>query len=637
MKIAYKHLLKFLVDKPELDELSEKLFQLGHEHEIDNSILDMEFTPNRGDCLSLQGLVRDLNVFYQTNMELPIFKDEISNLDLNFTNNSLDDCPAISFLNIEVKNYTTDYKEYLESYFRDLKINKNNFFTDVSNYIAYEMGQPIHSYDFDKISSGTNITLKNNSKNISFTTLIGKEVELKDSDLVFMNEGKVINLAGIMGGISSSCDHKTTNALIECAYFRPESIIGRAVKYDLHSDASHKFERGVDPLCHDKVLRRFIEIISDHAEITKLEIYNDSDNYFNQISLDIDVNRINRILGTSVTENDYINSLTKLGFKVDGRIEVPSFRHDIHHQNDLAEELARVIGYNNIAPQSINFLDGQYSNFFEKENKIRSFLVDHGFYEVINAPFSGIDNEDSIEIDNPLDSSKKFLRTNITDSLINNMLFNERRQHDSIKFFEISDIYISKNNQTKTKKLGIVVSGRVDKNHRDFSLKLDANYLIAIFNKLGADVNFNFKTVARDTLDSKLKALVTTLEIDIDDFSEDILKYERTSNPPEHFIQYKAISDFPSTFRDISYSIDNYLKIDDLKNAVLNYKDNYLKDVFIFDFFENTKTDVIKIGFRLVFQATDKTLKDIDVDKIVSKILDISYDIDGVNIPGMKK
>ena len=637
MKIAYKHLLKFLVDKPELDELSEKLFQLGHEHEIDNSILDMEFTPNRGDCLSLQGLVRDLNVFYQTNMELPIFKDEISNLDLNFTNNSLDDCPAISFLNVEVKNHTTDYKEYLESYFRDLKINKNNFFTDVSNYIAYEMGQPIHSYDFDKISSGTNITLKNNSKNISFTTLIGKEIELKDSDLVFMNEGKVINLAGIMGGISSSCDHKTTNALIECAYFRPESIIGRAVKYNLHSDASHKFERGVDPLCHDKVLRRFIEIISDHAEITKLEIYNHRDNYSNEISLDIDVNRINRILGTSVTEIDYINSITKLGFKVDDKIEVPSFRHDIYHQNDLAEELARVIGYNNIAPQSINFPEGQHSIFFEKENKIRSFLVDHGFYEVINAPFSSIDDEDSIEVDNPLDSNKRFLRTNITDSLINNMLFNERRQHDSIKFFEISDIYLSKNNQIKTKKLGIVVSGRVDNNHRDFSLKLDANYLLSIFNELGADVSFNFKTVARDTLDSKLKVPVTTLEIDIDDFSEDILKYEQTSNPPEHFIQYNAISEFPSTFRDISYSIDNYLKIDDLTNTVLNYKDHYLKDVFIFDFFENTKTDVIKIGFRLVFQATDRTLKDIDVDKIVSKILDLSYDIDGVDIPGMKK
>ena len=141
MKIAYKHLLKFIDDKPEIEDLSSKLFQLGHEHEINEGIFEMEFTPNRGDCLSLLGLTRDLNVFYKTKTNIPIYQDEISSMNLNFINKAEDKCPFISFLNIEISGPISAYKDYLENYFHDLKLNKNNFFTDISNYVGYEMGQ----------------------------------------------------------------------------------------------------------------------------------------------------------------------------------------------------------------------------------------------------------------------------------------------------------------------------------------------------------------------------------------------------------------------------------------------------------------------------------------------------------------
>ncbi len=636
MKIAYNHLLRFLVDKPSIGELSEKLFQLGHEHEIVDLIFDMEFTPNRGDCLSLCGLARDLNVFYETNLEPYIFEEPISDFDLNFINNSPVNCSSISFLNIEIKEHKIDYKDYLENYFTDLKINKNNFFTDISNYIGYEMGQPTHSYDLHKLGSSPSITLHEIEEETNFLPLLGKELKLKHSDLAFSNNNKVINLAGIMGGIETSCDQGTKNALVECAYFKPESVIGRAIKYDLHSDASHKFERGVDPLCHEKILRRFIEIVRDHAQIIKLEIFTSEENIPPNISLEIDLDRINKILGTNINMDIYTQSLSSLGFLIDKKITVPSFRSDINHQNDLAEELARVIGYNNILSQDIKLPETIYRNNFIVENKIKSFLIDNGFYEVINSPFVAINNKDSIKVDNPLDSNKAFLRTNIIDSLVNNMIFNERRQKDSIKFFEISDIYSSKDGGNSSRRIAIIASGRVDKNYQDFSKKLDINYLLSVFAKLGNIKNLDFKIVSRSNLDSKIKSPVVFLEIDIDQFPLEVLKYEQIFNEPVGFNEYKPISEFPSTYRDISYSIDDYSKMQDLQDIILGYKDDFIKDIFIFDFFENTKMNVIKIGFRIVFQSTLKTLTDEDVTKIISKIIQLSCNIEGINIPGIQ-
>ena len=140
MKIVYEHLLNFLVDKPDIEELSSKLFQLGHEHEIDGSIFDMEFTPNRGDCLSLLGLARDLNVFYQTDIDIPIYKDQIGLLNLNFINQAQEKCPSISFLNIEIKGPITNYKDYLENYFKDLELNKNNFLLWFLPYLILVFG-----------------------------------------------------------------------------------------------------------------------------------------------------------------------------------------------------------------------------------------------------------------------------------------------------------------------------------------------------------------------------------------------------------------------------------------------------------------------------------------------------------------
>ena len=633
MKIAYQHLLRFLVDKPSIEDLSTKLFQLGHEHEIEGSIFDMEFTPNRGDCLSLLGLARDLNVFYETNLDVLIYEDELAKLDLNFFNKTIDECPEISFLNIQINDQVSEYKDYLNDYFIDLNINKNNFFTDVSNYVAYEMGQPTHSYDFSLIED--DITLQEFTSTSSFKTLLGNNIELEGSNLVFTSKGKIINLSGVVGGIETACSRTTKDALIECAYFRPDSIIGKAVKYNIHSDASHKFERGTDPLCHERVLRRFIEIVKDHAEIYKLEIYRNSSYDLKEAELEFNLEKINKILGLNISAEVYKDSLTKLGFKIDSTVKVPSHRSEIFHQNDLAEEIARVVGYDNIPVSNFKLKEKTNKLNLSNEMKIKAFLIDHNFAEVINSSFCSVNKPNAVRVDNPLDSNREFIRTNLIDSLVENVIFNEKRQKDSIKFFEISDVYSSVEDNLKyEKKLAIIISGRQGENYVEFSKKLNKEYLTLLFQKIGINIDKYFVNVTREQLDSKIKTPIFAIELLVDDLVCQFDDYLPVNKPLNNFIQYEPISDFPASYRDLSFSIKNSQKIDQVVRTLSGITSEIIKKSFMFDFFKNNKTNETKIGYRFIFQSNTRTLTDIEVNKEIKRITDSVLLIDSVSLPG---
>ena len=458
MKIAYSHLVQHIEENPSIEQISDSLFQLGHEHEIDGGIFDMEFTPNRGDCLSINGLLRDLAVFYTVDLHQEVFTEKLNELLIDFENLSESICPQISFLKLEIDEVPEIYKNSLDDYFVDLSLNKNNFFTDVSNYLSYETGQPTHCYDANTIKG--KLLFHEIEKNEEFETLLDKKIALTGKNAVFSLNSEVINLAGVVGGKSTSCSVNTKTVIVECAFFKPEAIIGKSVKYDIQSEASHKFERGVDPDCHDRVLRRFIKLVSEHANIKDMSIisYKSKDNPIHQIP--INVQKINQIIGINISEKEYLNYVSKLEFVVEeGFIKVPSFRSDIKTQNDLAEEVARVIGYDNISTSKISIPNNERTNHKAIENKLRFFLLDHGFYEVINSPFVNLSSEEAIKVDNPLDSNREYLRTNITNSLVDNLLFNERRQKDSIKLFEISDLYSSSNGIDKKRKLSIIASG----------------------------------------------------------------------------------------------------------------------------------------------------------------------------------
>lgn len=640
MKIAYQHLVNFIPSNPSKNELSEKLFQLGHEHEIDREIFNMELTPNRGDCLSLNGLLRDLAVFYEIEFDkIEIYKNDIDDLDIDFINKAPAACPYISFLKIEIEGPNEPYKELLKDYFEDLDINKNNFFTDISNYISYELGQPTHCYDYKKIKNKLSLEVINKSQ--SFETLLGQKIELTDKNLVFLNEAKVINLAGIMGNKNTACSNETECVLIECAYFNPEEIVGKSIKYDIKSEAAHKFERNVDPCGQEKVLRRFIKIVNDHAKIKSLSIYSLNADEFISNKINFDYKKINNILGTQFNSKEIESHLHKLGFKIkDNKIIVPSFRSDIKNNNDIAEEIARAHGYNNIDKKvfKIPNLKTTQTKSNISQNYISSFLLKHGFYEVINNPFVNSSSDYSIKIDNPLDSNKQYLRTNLEKSLLDNLLYNERRQKDSIKLYEISDIYYKDDSVKDKKVLGIICSGRVDKNYLDFSKKINSEYLINIFKVHCPDLTINPKIISRDNLETKLKNEIVYLELELDKLSDadfEALSDTKKTYKDYKFVKYKPISEYPSSFRDLSFSVKDVKKYYILQDLILNIENELLKEVFVFDFYNNQKSNEIKIGFRFIFQSSVSTITENEIKHIMDGIIKLSLKIDSVTIPGL--
>ncbi len=637
MKIAYKHLVNNIKTQPRIEEISDKLFQLGHEHDIQNEIFDIEFTPNRGDCLSVNGLLRDLNVFYDIRFDNKEFENEIESFDMKFINNAEADCNNITFLKIEIDGKIKEYKSQLKEYFQLLDVNKKNFFTDVSNYVSYETGQPTHCYDSSKL--GDTICLERLNSQCKFKTLLDKEILLTDDDLVFKSKNEVINLAGIVGGQNSSCSSKTNSVIIECAFFNPEIIIGKSLKYGIQSDAAYKFERGVDPNCQEKVLRRFIKIVMDHAEVTSVKIFNKSFNEKPHNTIPYNLASINKIIGMPISKEQYESNLKNLGFKIkENMIEVPTYRSDIRTQNDLAEELARCIGYNNIASSPLNIKNVNFKNSPEivKENITKNLLIDNGFHEVINFPFTD-NSSSSIKLDNPIDVNKPYFRENINHSLLDNLLYNERRQQDSIKLFEFSDIYkLNKNGEYENyRKLSIIASGRVGRNYKEFSKKIDQPYLGSIIGKYLQNPSSDIKELSRDKLNTKLKTKIFYLEIYLSELSDQILKYEPKSGFSSEFAIYEPISEFPKIVRDLSFSLKDHKRFEDLNSLVENFKNDYLKESFIFDLYNDQSNQILKIGYRFTFQSNKKTLTDNDVNKIMSTLISESLSIPGIEIPGI--
>ena len=643
MKIAYEHLIKFIPSRPSIENISEKFFQLGHEHEIQNNIFDMELTPNRGDCLSINGLLRDLSVFYEVTPNNEIYTDDIKSLDINFVNNSPEACPSISFLKINIQGEISAYKGIFQDYFDDLDVNKNNFFTDISNYISYETGQPTHCYDAEKVTSL--ISLETTIEEYEFKTLLDKTIKLRDENLVFVQNDEVINLAGVMGGSSTACSKDTKSVIVECAYFNPENVIGQSIKYDIKSDAAHKFERGVDPLCHEKVLRRFLKIVDEHATIKNIEIFKRDYIRHNSTEIPFSIESINNILGLSYNSEEMEDYLTKLGFNIDNnKIVAPSYRSDIKTENDIAEEVARVIGYNNIPTQPIKIpklSTTPAQNLELLEQNIKSLLISEGFFEVINDPFVNHETNNSIKLDNPLDSRRKNLRINLEKSLIDNLLYNERRQQDSIKLFEITDVYYLEKKQLKNKrKLGIICSGRVGKNYIDFSKKIDNKYLTNILDKFSKKISFNPHLINRDELETKLNNKIIYLEIDLNELENydlETLNKEKLTFNKNNFKKYIPISSFPSSVRDLSFAVADKEKYLDLQNLLLDYKHVLIKEIFIFDFYHNENKDEIKIGFRFVFQSNSSTITETDVNNILNEIIEKALSISSVEIPGLKR
>ena len=295
-----------------------------------------------------------------------------------------------------------------------------------------------------------------------------------------------------------------------------------------------------------------------------------------------------------------------------------------------------MIGYNNIESKPFKFRKID-RNKEDKILSIKNALIENGFYEVINFPFSDtkIENK-SIAIDNPLDSNRRNLRISLKESLLDNLLYNERRQRDSIKIFELSDVYHIDSKINQEKKLGIIVSGRAGENFIDYSKKLDSNYLESLLIDKYDKKRFIIEEIPRDRLKTKRKDKIFYIEILINDISMESIKNKELKKTNIEFVKYEPISEFPSSKRDFSFSITNISEYENVLQIIENFKNPNLKNSFIFDFYKNSKLDEIKLGVSLVFQSPTKTLSENEIQESISDLLKPIIKLDGVSVPGLE-
>ena len=394
----------------------------------------------------------------------------------------------------------------------------------------------------------------------------------------------------------------------------------------------------MDPLSQEQVLRRFLKIVSEHTDILSVSYFSKNYSAYKYPSVDNNLREINKILGINLSVNEFEHYLESLNFKIDDKnITPPSYRSDIYSCNDIAEEIARIIGYDNIPRKEFQLPKKALSKKYNSEENIKNLLIDNGFYEVINNPFvPKSKSELMIKVDNPLDSNREYLRLDLKDSLVNNLLYNERRQQDSIKLFEISDIYLQIEGIQKKRILGIIASGRVGKNYEDFSKKININYLEKIFESVNLNIKSDIINISRDNLDTKLKTPIIYTELEFDEDSLNLRKYNQLNKPSTLFKRYVPISEYPSSSRDLSFAIKDFNQLKELERQLFNFEHELLKDLYIFDYYKNEDVQEIKIGFRFVIQSSKRTITDDDVANVMNDIIKLALKLNGITIPGLK-
>ena len=353
-----------------------------------------------------------------------------------------------------------------------------------------------------------------------------------------------------------------------------------------------------------------------------------------------DFKKVNDILGIKISKEEYQDYISRLGFHFeDDYIVCPSYRSDIKNMNDIAEEIARVVGYNNIRSKSLTIpsIFSTLNSSMSVENKLKDTLISNGFYEVINNPFVK-DIDLAIKVDNPLDSNREYLRTDLKNSLLNNLLYNERRQKLSVKLFEFSDIYsLSEGKIQKKDSLEYYMLGYCRQKLFRFFKKIDTNYLYKVLDDVLPKNGNEVITINRKDVQTKKQDEIVYLEIEINQTTNsESLEIKKHQEDRNIFKKYTPISEYPSSSRDLSFSIDDPSKYYDLQKFVLNFKSELLKEVFVFDFYKDEKNEVIKLGFRFIFQSSISTVTEDQVNEVMNNIISHCLAIDSVKIPGLE-
>ena len=627
-----------------------------------DNIFEIGLTPNRSDAMSHYGVARDLKAYYDLNSQtskitLPSINDfESVKIDEDFevSVTDTDKCPFYSGLIIKNIKVGPSSKE-LQNKLKSIGLKPINNIVDITNFVMHEIGQPLHAFDLDKIK---NITVKSVKSNTKFKTLDDNIINLDSDDLMICSNNDPLCLAGIYGGYDSGVSNSTTNLFLESAIFDSVTIRKSSKRHQLFTDASYRYERGVDPEKVLYALKRasiLIKEANQEANISEILIEDNLKVDIKDIYLRYD--RIASIAGQKIDKETITQILSSLDFEIKGHSEdglniiAPNYRHDVYREIDVIEEILRVYGFNNINVESkisMSIPEIGKNHINKIESLISNNLVGIGFHEIINNSICspGVNekfNNLAVNLLNPQGTELSNLRSSLIPNALETVKHNINRQNRNLKIFEIGNTYsINDNNYIENKRLNVTVTGKIfDENWISEFSKSNFYYLKGVAENLLNNLNvsnikyevnndelFEYKLCIHNNKKNigfigELNSTYTK-EFSIDDkihllnLDLDNIKLKSAN------VKYQELSKFPSSRRDLSMILDDNINFEAIKNLAFNVENKILKDVNLFDEYKgkNIEDNKKSLAVSFTFNDSKKTLTDKLIDKIMLKLSD---------------
>ena len=622
-------------------------------------ILDVVVTPNRPDAMSHIGIAREVAAIAGAKMRMPAAV-------VNESSNHVSDVVAVEIECPEscpryTARFIRDVKigpspEWMARRLENLGMRSINNLVDITNYVLLETGQPLHAFDYDLVAGGK-IIVREARAGEKFTTLDDKEHKLQEGTVLICDGEKPVALGGIMGGLNSEVNDETKNILLESAYFQPESI-QKSLRYlNMHTEASSRFERGTDPNGVLYAQARAVQLFSELAggEIAE-GVIDEYPSEIQPLEIELREEKINQLLGTKLSSEEMIGLLAKIDIPVsDGNVSVPTFRPDMKRSADVAEEVGRLFGYNNIPMPNIATLpyDMAHNRFDDYMDELKDMLTGMGLQEVItnslvnSKRWQSFTGEELYPIMNPLNEDMDGMRNSLVPSLLSVLQWNINRQMKDLAVFELNRVYYHTGDINKRPDeafhLAIALTGKRDgdswQSSREAYNFYDVKGLVESFAaKISLD---NLAFIPYDNFaveNQSLKILSGKKEIGfLGKVSRKLQNFYDLENPVfvaninvqslyEMTREEKQVQDiprYPHVERDLALILSHTIESEELIATIRSSGGKYFKSAYVFDTYSGKQIESGKksIAFRLIFQSPEKTLVDEEINQSVDNVL----------------
>ena len=632
------------------------------EVEID-TVYEIGLTPNRADAMSHLGVARDLKALCTLrNIPFEWSVPETSSFHVDTTQKTIpveieDSEKCLQYHGLTLTNIKiSPSPQWLQNRLKAIGINPKNNIVDVTNYVMHELGQPLHAFDADKINE--KIVVKTFPKNTSFITLDGTERKLTDEDLMIGDPKESHCIAGVFGGIHSGVDEQTNSVFLESAYFNPVSIRKTAKYHGLNTDASFRFERGIDPEIGIYALKRaaiLIKQLSGGEISSNIQEFSRPLEEPKQIFLSYE--KIEKTIGQSLEKEELYTILSGLEIGIVNVTEagigmtIPRYRVDVTRPADVIEEILRVYGYNRLEEKPLVFEANppyQWKSIHKIENEVASKLSSFGFFETLNNSLSSpeytSDFNQAVTLVNPLGKELSKMRQTLLYQALEVVSFNLNRQNKQLKLYEFGSIYGKSGDAfIEAKRLSLSISGEVFNSHWELNSQPDPFYyfkgiLSDLFKSLGySEPNFDETVASHFDLAFSLEinakkyghfgivssTLRNQFGIDQEVYFAELNWEELTKHAFSKPIIYEEVAKFPLMRRDFALLIDKNVSFQSLKDTAYKTERKILQDVNLFDVYEgkNLPKDKKSYGISFTFQDKNKTLTDKQVERVMEQLL----------------